>query len=333
MAHDFQTLVTQIKELLYELERQETLSEQGKKLLTNAKNNADNLFALLSPLINVRNADIPEKRKWEGSVDTSDGLREDVDIPSKSHGKELLLLAESNDDMRISLMKRLATEYRVISVSNGIQALEQAKALNPDIIISDILIPALRGDQMCRILKSSMETSHIPVILLTALRTKEDIILGLEAGADDYITKPFDFTVLKTRIRNILNNREKLRKMLLASEAETNDMNYANQLDKDFLQKAILIIEKELTNPEFSINDFCRVLGMSRTSVYNKIKTLTNQGPNDFIRMIRLNKARKILKSKKYPIAEIAWMVGFSDPKYFSTCFKRQFGSSPSKID
>ncbi|MDR1356277.1 MAG: helix-turn-helix domain-containing protein [Tannerellaceae bacterium] len=333
MAYDFQSLVTQLKELLDELERQETLSEQGKKLLTNAKSNADNLSALFTPLANVHNADVHEKRKWGGSVDTSDRLQEDTGVPSKSHGKELLLLAESNDDTRISLMKRLASEYRVISVTNGIQALERAKALNPDIIVSDILIPALRGDQVCRILKSSMETSHIPVILLTALRTKEDIILGLEAGADDYITKPFDFTVLKTRIRNILNNREKLRKMLLASEAETDNMNYTNQLDKVFLDKAILIIEKELTTPEFSINDFCRALGMSRTSVYNKIKTLTNQGPNDFIRMIRLNKARKILKSKKYPIAEVAWMVGFSDPKYFSTCFKKQFGTSPSKTD
>ncbi|MDR1258455.1 MAG: DNA-binding response regulator [Tannerellaceae bacterium] len=317
------------------MEKQETLSEQGKKLLINAKCNADKLSALLTPLINFQRVDIPAKRNaGDDGVESSAGSGEDdMDIPAKSLGKELLLLAESDNDMRMSLLEKLVPEYRVVSVSNGIQTLEQARALNPDIIISNILMPTLRGDEMCRILKSSIETSHIPVILLTALREKEDIIMGLESGADDYIIKPFDFTVLKARIRNILNNREKLRKMLLVSETGTDSMNYANQLDKDFLDKAINIIEKELVNPDFSISDFCRALGMSRTSVYNKIKTLTNQGPNDFIRIVRLNKAKKILKSRKYPIAEIAWMVGFSDPKYFSTCFKRQFGTSPSKID
>ncbi|MDR1499723.1 MAG: helix-turn-helix domain-containing protein [Tannerellaceae bacterium] len=333
MASDFYTLIKQIKRQLRLLEGEDNLSAQGMKSLADAIGSADKLSALLTAPVDVHSDHARAKKKWEDVFETDEGAEDSAGAPSGPHGKELLLLAESNDEMRLSLAKRLSAGYRVVGVSNGVRALEEAKALNPDIIISDMVMPALRGDQMCRILKSSMETSHIPVILLTALRTKEDIILGLEAGADDYMTKPFDFTVLRTRIRNILDNREKLRKMLLASEAETGDVNYANQLDKDFLDKAILIIEKELANTEFSINDFCRSLGMSRTSVYNKIKTLTNQGPNDFIRMIRLNRARKILKSKKYPIAEIAWMVGFSDPKYFSTCFKRQFGSSPSKID
>ncbi|NDV55105.1 response regulator [Parabacteroides sp. 52] len=248
-------------------------------------------------------------------------------------GKEVLLLAEDNDDMREYLTDSLSKEYQVVSVTDGKKALELAKEINPDIIISDILMPVLRGDEICRILKSSIETSHIPFILLSALSEKENVIMGLEAGANDYIIKPFDFSVLKVRIRNILQNREQLRKTVLSPDAEMEDTDYATLLDKEFLDKAIRIINAELNNPDFSINDFCRMLGMSRTSVYNKIKSLTDQGPNDFIRIIRLNKAKELLRSKKYTISEVAYMVGFSDPKYFSTSFKKQFGTSPSKAE
>jgi DNA-binding response OmpR family regulator len=334
IVHDIHTPLTLIKVLLNELEEQETLSEQGKKSLATAKNNADKLSALageLTDLLRIEDAGRKKQKNRErhGAIYTSTHNPASPDSPEK----ELLLLAEYDDDMRAFLTERLAPEYRVTSVADGAQTLEQAKELNPDIIISDVLMPTLRGDEMCRTLKSSMETSHIPVILLTALNEKEDIILGLEAGADDYITKPFDFTVLKARIRNILHSREKLRNLVLVSKTGLNDTDYANPLDKEFIAKAMLIIEKELDNADFSINDFCRTLGMSRTSVYNKIKTLTNQGPNDFIRIIRLNKAKELLKSRKYPIGEIAYMVGFSDPKYFSTSFKKQFGVSPSKVE
>lgn len=247
--------------------------------------------------------------------------------------KEVLLLAEDNDEMRTYLKESLSAKFQVIDVADGEEALEMAKEINPSIIVSDVLMPKLRGDEVCRLLKSSVETSHIPFILLSALSEKENVILGLEAGANDYIIKPFDFNILQARIRNILQNREQLRKQLLSAETGIEELNYTNQLDKEFLDKAIETIEKELANPDFSINDFCKVLGMSRTSVYNKIKTLTNQSPNDFIRIIRLNKAKELLKTKKYTIAEVAYMVGFSDPKYFSTSFKKQFGISPSKSE
>ncbi len=247
--------------------------------------------------------------------------------------KEILLLAEDNNEMREYLKTSLSADFNVVDVPDGEQMLELAKELNPAIIISDVLMPKLRGDEACRILKSSIETSHIPFILLSALSEKEHVILGLEAGANDYIIKPFDFNILKARILNILNNREILRKKVLSAETGLDELNYTNQLDKEFLDKAIKIIEEELANPDFSINEFCKTVGMSRTSVYNKIKTLTNQSPNDFIRIIRLNKAKELLKTKKYPVSEIAYMVGFSDPKYFSTSFKKQFGISPSKSD
>ncbi|TWV15537.1 response regulator [Bacteroidaceae bacterium HV4-6-C5C] len=246
--------------------------------------------------------------------------------------KNLLLLAEDDKDMREYLSDSLSGEYQVVSVADGGKALESAKELNPDIIISDVIMPVLQGDELCRILKSSVETSHIPVILLTALSERENIILGLESGANDYIIKPFDLSVLKVRLRNILQSRQHLRDAVLSEGMGLDEMDYSSQLDKEFVDKAMAMIDAELANPEFSINDFCRMLGMSRTSVYNKIKTLTGQGPNDFIRIIRLNKSKELLLSRKYSIAEVSSMVGFSDPKYFSTSFKKQFGTSPSKI-
>ena len=247
-------------------------------------------------------------------------------------GKNVLLLAEDDADMREYLVDSLSSEYKVVAVPDGGKALETAREINPDIIISDIVMPVLEGDELCRILKSSVDTSHIPIILLTALSERENIIFGLEAGANDYIIKPFDLSVLKVRIRNILQNRQHLRETVLAMDAQPEETDYTSQLDKEFLDKVMKVIEEELSDSEFSINDFCRMLGMSRTSVYNKIKTLTGQGPNDFIRIIRLNKAKELLVSRKYSIGEVANMVGFSDPKYFSTCFKKQFGTSPSKI-
>ncbi len=250
----------------------------------------------------------------------------------KNEGKNVLLLAEDDPDMREYLTDSLSSEYEVVSVADGGKALEMAREINPDIIISDVIMPVLEGDELCRILKSSVDTSHIPIILLTALSERENIIFGLEAGANDYIIKPFDLSVLKVRIRNILQSRQHLREIVLSLGTDLNDIDYTGQLDKEFLDKVMVVIQEELSNSEFVINDFCRRLGMSRTAVYNKIKTLTGQAPNDFIRIVRLNKAKGLLESRRFTIGEVSAMVGFSDSKYFSTCFKRQFGISPSKI-
>lgn len=259
------------------------------------------------------------------TADTSQAQIEDAD-------KNVLLLAEDDPDMREYLTNSLSSEYKVIGVPDGGKALEMAREINPDIIISDIVMPVLEGDELCRILKSSVDTSHIPIILLTALSERENIIFGLEAGANDYIIKPFDLSVLKVRIRNILQSRQHLRETVLSMDPRPEETDYTSQLDKEFLDKVMMVVDEELSNSEFAINDFCRKLGMSRTSVYNKIKTLTGQGPNDFIRIVRLNKAKELLASQRYSISEVANMVGFADPKYFSTCFKKQFGVSPSKI-
>lgn len=265
-------------------------------------------------------------------TETADHLPASGQPLPASTTKEVLLLAEDNEELRHYLTERMAQEYHVITADSGTKLLELAREMNPDIIVSDIVMPEMWGDEACRILKSSIETSHIPFILLSALSEKENVIHGLESGANDYIIKPFDFNVLRARIRNILHSREQMRKAVLSADEQVEENSYANVLDKQFLENAVRIIEEHLSEPEFSINDFCMELGMSRTSVYNKIKSLTDQGPNDFIRIIRLNKAKELLKTKMHTISEVSTMVGFSDPKYFSTSFKKQFGVSPSKL-
>ena len=245
---------------------------------------------------------------------------------------DLILLVDEDMEMSDMLEMSLSSEYRIIRVSNGNEALTIAQEVNPDIIISDVVIPGIQGDELCRILKSSVATSHIPVILLTAKSAREAIVHGLEAGASDYIIKPFDMLVLKARIRNILKRRDSLRKDILHVDPQSEEGGYASQMDKEFLNKVINILNEELANSEFSVDDLCRRLGVSRTVLYNKIKTLTGQPPNDFIKVVRLNKAKDILETHKYMISEVADMVGFSDPKYFSVCYKKQFGISPSKV-
>lgn len=273
----------------------------------------------------------------ESSTTLPDTAEADADIPQieamdESRDKNVLLLAEDDADMCEYLRDALSGEYQVVCVPDGGKALERAREINPDIIISDVMMPVLKGDELCRILKSSLDTSHIPVILLTALSEREDIIYGLEAGANDYIIKPFDLSVLKARLRNVLQNRQRFRVALLSVEEPSDEVDYSSPLDKKFMDKVMNTISEEMDNPAFSVNDLCRKMGMSRTSMYNKMKTLTGQGPSDFIRIMRLNKGKELLATHCYSIGEISFMVGFSDPKYFSTCFKKQFGISPSKM-
>lgn len=273
--------------------------------------------------LNAVKKDRPAKETSSYQTDTPDDEPDD---------REQILLVEDDMDTLEYLAKTLSDEYTVIKVSNGNEALTFAQEMNPDIVISDIMIPGLTGDELCRTLKSSVATSHIPVILVTAMSAREAIIHGLEAGANDYILKPIDLEVLKARIKNILKLRNSFRKDIMNADPENSSMDYANLMDKEFLNRAMNVLNVEMSNSQFSINDFCRRLGLSRTVLYNKIKTLTGQSPNDFIRAVRLNKAKELLESHKYMISEVADMVGFSDPKYFSVCYKKQFGISPSKV-
>lgn len=259
-------------------------------------------------------------------------VREEKAAKPAGGGKNLILIAEDDSSMRDYLMSNLKDEYDVITAGDGTAALEMARQNNPDIVITDFLMPLMYGDEVCRQLKSSVETSHIPVIILTGMDDKEDIIAGLEAGASDYIVKPFDMSILKIRIHNILKERETIRQNAFETKKKRNYENYLSALDRDFMDKVHSVVEKELSNPDFQINDLCMEMGMSRTVFFNKIKSLTGQGPADYIRIFRMEKAMELLQTHHYSIAEVADAVGFSDPKYFSVSFKKQFGTSPSRI-
>lgn len=247
--------------------------------------------------------------------------------PAEASRRYHIFLLEDDPDMLAYIKQALETEYRVTASSDSLQMLKEIRRECPDLVITDVVMPRLRGDELCRLIKTDMATSHIPVILLSGLASREDIIAGLEVHADDYVVKPFDIILLKARIRNIIKSRR-----VVTDGREPEEADFSNELDYQFMTKVKETVDAHLSDPEFSIQQFCQELGMSHTSAYNKIKALTGQSINELIRIARLNRGKELLASRRYNISEVAYMVGFSDPKYFSTCFRKQFGISPSKL-
>lgn len=244
-----------------------------------------------------------------------------------------ILIVEDNASLRLFLMKSLSDTYQVEGAENGQEAIDKIKIQQPDLIISDVMMSVMDGETMCRTLKSDIETSHIPIILLTALGDKKDILRGLETKADMYIVKPFDLMVLKANISNILENREIIRKKLqqasVSPEAPTEEIAMPTNLDNEFMQKVTTLVKENL-GKDLTVDTLCAGMNMSRTSFYNKIKALTGMAPNDFIRNIRMQEAATLLRSQKYTVAEVADMMGFADPKYFTDTFKKFYGVPPS---
>lgn len=244
-----------------------------------------------------------------------------------------IMIVEDNASLRLFLMKSLSDIYQVDGAENGQEAIDKIKVQQPDLIISDVMMSVMDGETMCRTLKSDIETSHIPIILLTALGDKKDIFRGLETKADMYITKPFDLMVLRANISNILENREIIRKKLQQAsvniESKTEDIPMPTNLDNEFMQKVTVLVKENL-GKDLTVDTLCAGMNMSRTSFYNKIKALTGMAPNDFIRNIRMQEAAALLKSQRYTVAEVADMMGFADPKYFTDTFKKFYGVPPS---
>ena len=199
------------------------------------------------------------------------------------------------------------------------------------------MMPEMRGDELCIAIKNDIETSHIPVVLLTALGDEKNILEGLHIGADEYIVKPFSINILKASIANLLANRALLRKRYANLEINTEEepsttTTCSNSLDWKFMSNVKRHIEENMDNPDFTVDVLCSLLNMSRTSFYSKLKALTGYAPADYIRMIRLQRAAQLLKQKEYTITEIAEIVGFSDAKYFREVFKKYYNVSPSKF-
>ena len=244
-----------------------------------------------------------------------------------------ILIVEDNTSLRSFLAESLADTYYTEEAGNGQEALDKIHITPPDLVISDVMMPVMNGEEMCGILKSDIETSHIPVILLTALGTREDILRGLQTKADMHIVKPFDLTVLKANISNLLENREFIRKRLKQASMEPDpsaeEIHLPSGLDEKFIQHVTAFIKENLSG-DLTVDTLCAEMNMSRTGFYNKMKALTGIPPNEFIRNIRMQEAAALLKSRQYTVAEVSDRMGFADPKYFADTFKKFYGVPPS---
>ncbi|MEJ2614741.1 MAG: response regulator [Ignavibacteriaceae bacterium] len=263
---------------------------------------------------------------------TSDEIKKtDQYIEGTEDNIPILLIVEDENDIRNFIKENLGKEYKILESENGKDGLKKSIEHIPDLIVSDIIMPEMNGIELCKNIKTDERTSHIPVILLTAKSSVEDKLEGLETGADDYLTKPFNISELKVRVSNLIDQRKKLRerfrKEILLEPKEI----AVTSADEKFLFRISNIIEKHIADYDFTVDYFAREVGMSRMQLHRKLNAVTGHAASDFIRNFRLKRAANLLKGKHGNIGEIAYDVGFNNPSYFSECFKKLFGVLPSE--
>lgn len=245
----------------------------------------------------------------------------------------IALIVEDNSELRKYIAANLQSDYKVIEAATGKAGCEKAVEFIPDIIISDVMMPEMDGYSLCKKIKNDERTSHIPIILLTARAGEEDKLTGLQTGADDYLTKPFSSKELSLRVKNLIEIRQTLRKKFSSSLVIKPKEIATGSVDRLFLEKAIIIVEKNISNDKFSVEDFSCELNLSHSQLHRKLKALLNQSAIQFIRSIRMQRALELLQSNSGNVAEIAWMVGFGDPSYFTKTFSKHFGYLPSEVN
>jgi len=243
----------------------------------------------------------------------------------------IMLIVEDNQDVRFFIRTHFESDYQILEAKDGKEGWQLTLNTIPDIIVSDIMMPGIDGTDLCRKIKKDERTSHIPVILVTALSSRDHRLNGLDAGADDYITKPFDVDLLRAKVENLLSLRKSLKdkytgELILMPKNIT-----ISSPDERFLQKSIEIVEKNISEPEFSIEQFASALGVSRMQLYRKMEALTDMTVKEFIRNIRLKRASQMLLQNKLNISEIAFSVGFNDLSHFRKCFREEFGMSATE--
>jgi len=253
-------------------------------------------------------------------------ISEDLVFEQKKH---TILVVEDNMLLRSFIKEILKVSYNVIQAENGKIAFEKALKHMPDLIVSDVIMPEMVGTELCSKIKTTMATSHIPVILLTSRTALVYKFEGLESGADDYISKPFDIKEFALKIKNLLESKERLKdKFLSDTNFKPVDVTLTS-IDEQLLEKAFKVVENNIANQDFNVNQFCEELGVSRSVLFTKIKAWTNSTPNEFIQEVRLNHAAKLLELNKISVSEVSQKVGFKRSKYFSQCFKKKYGFTP----
>ncbi|MEA4937863.1 MAG: two-component regulator propeller domain-containing protein [Paludibacter sp.] len=259
---------------------------------------------------------------------------EDIIISQKEveANNSLILIIEDNEELLAMLTNIFQPIYKVITASDGVEGFEKAAKMQPDIILSDVMMPRMSGIEMCSKLKSNFETSHIPIVLLTAQTAADYIVQGLLTGADDYIIKPFNLKVLVTRCNNLVNSRKLLQKKFAMQPDQDAQLIATNSIDQQLLQKATAIVEKNIDNPGFDINMFASEMWLSRTNLFNKLKGVTGQTPNDFIVNMRLKKSiYYLIHTPELCIADIAIRVGFGSTSYYIKKFHKLYGVTPAQ--
>lgn len=241
-----------------------------------------------------------------------------------------ILIVEDNRDFCMFLERCLNDQYKVLTAHNGVEALNKLSENDINIVISDVMMPEMDGLELCHHIKTNINLSHIPVILLTAKSTEDNIITGLRDGADDYITKPFNLNILKLRMEKILewtnnNHRDFIKRDISPSEITV------SSLDEQLIAKAIKLVEDNMSNSDFSVEDFSTAVGMTRSHLYKKLMAITGKSPLEFIRIIRIKRGRSLLEQGRTNISEVAYTIGFS-PKQFSKYFKEEYGCLPSEF-
>jgi DNA-binding response OmpR family regulator/two-component sensor histidine kinase len=244
---------------------------------------------------------------------------------------KIMLVVEDNADVRHFISAHFSTFYKVYQAVNGEDGWDKALEVIPNIIVSDIIMPELNGYELCKRIKNDERTSHIPVILLTAMHSKEHELKGLTKGADDYITKPFDLSVLQAKIDNILSIRDSLKEKYTSTMKLEPTNVVLTSPDEKFLKRVVDIIEENISDSDLDIEQFSLKVGVSRMQLYRKLHALTNMTVKEFIRHIRLKRAVQLLEQEKLNISEIAYSVGFKDLSHFRKCFKREYGMSASE--
>lgn len=241
-----------------------------------------------------------------------------------------VLVVEDEDEILEFITKELDGFFKVIEASNGEDGFNKALEFMPDLVLSDILMPKVTGLELCKSLKANLKTSHIPIILLTALSDEESQVQGLKEGAIDYITKPFSINALFFKIKSIIENRQLItHRYQIETVMKPKELGQSTP-DKDFLEKTVNVIHKNISEPNFTIDILVAELGMSRTPFFKRIKSLTHLTPNEFLKIVRLRHAAQMLLKTDLNITEISFEVGFLSSKYFRSTFKKQFGETPS---
>ena len=251
--------------------------------------------------------------------------------PSAPLNRRTILLIEDDNDVREFLLSELESCFDLKVASDGKTGIAMAKELDVDLIVSDVMMPGMNGFELTKRLKNSFETSHIPIILLTALSTDENVLEGTESGADAYITKPFSPQLLMARILQLLNQREILRQKFGKVPQEIRSAMLSNEQDSLFVKRLDSIVYSRLGEQDLSVGKVAGLLHLGRTIFYKKVRGTTGYTPNEYIRVIRLRKAAELLKEGEKNVSEVAYAVGFDNPYYFSKCFKEQFGMPPSQ--